>query len=104
MKVLSPFVIALLPLAVAAGRVQKLKLHKVAPTASNPEFEAAYLAQKYGGSVQLPLMGAGGASRRIAQPVNGNGEQLFWTQEDLKDGHKVPLSSMSRPCAVSSSC
>ena len=97
MKVLAPFVVALLPLAAAAGRVHKLKLHKVAPTASSPEFEVAYLAQKYGGNaaVQLPLMGAGG-SRRLAKPVNGEGEQLFWTQEELlKGGHSVPLSSTS---------
>ncbi|TFK43494.1 endopeptidase [Crucibulum laeve] len=91
---LTPFVLALLPFA-SAGRVHKLKLHKIAPTASNPEFEAAYLAEKYGASQQLqaPLMGAGGSGRRVARPAFQNGEQLFWTQEELKGGHGVPLSN-----------
>ncbi|TFK23274.1 endopeptidase [Coprinopsis marcescibilis] len=93
--ILSPLIVCLLPLAVAAGRVHKLKLHKTPAVASNPEFEVAYLAQKYApdAAVQLPLMGSGGAGRRVARPSSQNGEQLFWTQEDLKDGHKVPLSN-----------
>jgi len=83
------------PLVVAAERVHKLKLHKVEQTASNPQFEAAYLAQKYAANTfnQLPLMGAGGASRRLANPISQDGEQLFWTQEDLNSGHKVPLTN-----------
>ncbi|EAU84813.1 endopeptidase [Coprinopsis cinerea okayama7 len=91
---LTPIVLSLLPFTVAA-RVHKLKLHKVAPTASNPDFEVAYLSQKYGSSasVQLPLMGAGGAARRVARPDSRDGEQLFWTQDDLKNGHKVPLTN-----------
>jgi len=89
-----PLLAALFPLVVASDRVHKLKLHKVEQTASSPEFEVAYLAQKYGGNAlnQLPLMGAGGA-RRLARPPSREGEQLFWTQEELNDGHKVPLSN-----------
>ncbi|OCH94105.1 endopeptidase [Obba rivulosa] len=86
----------LLPL-VAADGVHKLKLHKVPPAVSNPALESAYLAEKYGGQAQLPLMGAGGYGRnvRLGRPTVEDGEELFWTQEDLvtEGGHTVPLSN-----------
>lgn len=89
----------LLPLAAAAGGVHKLKLSKLPQTLANPELESAYLVEKYGGEVQTPLMGAGGAGRnvRLARPSHQDGEPLFWTQEDAlaNGGHSVPLSSMS---------
>lgn len=87
-----PLALALLSF-VEASRIHKLKLHKLTPTTSNPEFESAYLAEKYGASSsqpQMPLLGVGGTGRRV---VKQNGEQLFWTQEELKGGHSVPLSS-----------
>jgi len=87
-----PLALALLSF-VEASRIHKLKLHKLPPTASNPEFESAYLAEKYGASgrqTQMPLLGVGGTGRRV---VMQNGEQLFWTQDEMKGGHSVPLSS-----------
>jgi saccharopepsin len=89
--------IALLPL-VSAGRIHKLKLQKLPPTASDPALESAYLAEKYGAPAQhpqIPLMGAGGVGRRVGHPAMRNDEQLFWTQEALNGGHGVPLSSPS---------
>ncbi|KAF9821163.1 hypothetical protein IEO21_00771 [Rhodonia placenta] len=87
----------LLPLAAAAGGVHKLKLSKLPQTLANPELESAYLVEKYGGEVQTPLMGAGGAGRnvRLARPSHQDGEPLFWTQEDAlaNGGHSVPLSN-----------
>jgi len=106
MKILSTVFLALLPLVVTA-RVHKLKLQKIEPVASNSEFEASYLAQKYGApnQVQLPMMGAGGAGRRIQRPTTSGDEPLFWTQESTgKGGHSVPLTGSSvrvltsRPC------
>lgn len=94
--ILSPVILALLPLVTA--KVHKLKLQKIPPTASNPDLETAYLAEKYGApaQVQFPLMGAGGSGRRVERPSTDNlGEPLFWTQEQLKGGHGVPLTSMS---------
>lgn len=88
--IFTPIFIGLLPL-VAAGRTHKLKLHKVPPTSASPALESAYLAEKYGAAQpqQSPLMGAGGSGRRI----NHLGEPLFWTQEEIQGGHKVPLTS-----------
>ena len=88
----APFFV--LPLAVSAG-VHKLKLQKLPPAISNPALESLYLAEKYGGQPQVPMMGAGGAGRnvRLDTSAEQDGEELFWTQE-LKKGHKVPLSSM----------
>ncbi|OBZ70430.1 putative vacuolar protease A [Grifola frondosa] len=82
----------------AADGVHRLKLKKVAPVASNPALESAYLAEKYGGGVsQMPLMGSGGLGRnvRVSRPTHKDGEELFWTQEDLisQGGHNVPLSN-----------
>jgi len=79
---------------VAADGIHKLKLQKLPPAINNPFLETAYLAQKYGavGPTQVPMMGAGGAGRRFARPGKKNGED-FWTQEELKGGHGVPLSS-----------
>jgi saccharopepsin len=76
--------------------VHKLKLQKIPSAASNPELESAYLAEKYGApqQVQFPLMGAGGSGRRVERPpTNSLGEPLFWTQEQLKGGHGVPLTN-----------
>jgi saccharopepsin len=39
------------------------------------------------------MMGAGGAGRRFARPGETNGEDLFWTQEELNAEHGVPLSN-----------
>jgi saccharopepsin len=91
---LAPIFAALLPVVFAA-RVHKLKLSKVAPALDNPELEAAYLAEKYGAPAQpqVPLMGAGGSGRRFDRPSKEGDDQLFWTQEQLKGGHSVPLSS-----------
>ncbi|CAK5263041.1 unnamed protein product, partial [Mycena citricolor] len=89
-----PAFLALLPFVSAS--VQKLKLSKVTPSAvSNPEAEAYYLAEKYGVAVQpqVPLMGAGGSGRRVSRPSSNGKEQLFWTQEDVKGGHSVPLTN-----------
>ena len=94
-SVLTPLL--LLPFASAAG-VHKLKLHKLALENTNPLLETAYLSEKYGAQLQLPLMGAGGSGRqlRVSRPsVNDNGEDLFWTQEMINGGHNVPLSSKS---------
>ncbi|KAG6837444.1 hypothetical protein H0H93_009538 [Arthromyces matolae] len=83
----TPLVLALLPF-VSAG-VHKLKLKKLAPAPSNPALETAYLADKYGDSLQSPLLGVGGAGRRLNRPSSKDGEQLLWTQ----GGHNVPLSN-----------
>ncbi|GLB33847.1 putative peptidase A1 family protein [Lyophyllum shimeji] len=87
----APFALALLPF-VSAG-VHKLKLKKLPPVHNNPALESAYLAEKYGAQLQTPLMGAGGAGRRVSRPTTKDGEPLFWTQESLKGGHNVPLSN-----------
>lgn len=84
----TPLLLALLPLANAAG-VHKLKLKKLPPASNNPALEGAYLAGKYGASFQSPLMGVGGTGRRLDRPTSKDGEPLMWTQ----DGHNVPLSS-----------
>ncbi len=93
----------LLPFVTAKGGVHKLKLRKLAPAANNPELEGAYLAQKYGAQHQMPLIGAGGAGRQLLvnRPThNEDGEQLLWTQNTVKGGHGVPLSSTCTPgCA-----
>ncbi|KIY49248.1 Asp-domain-containing protein [Fistulina hepatica ATCC 64428] len=82
--------LGLLPVAVFAD-LHRLKLKKLPPADSNPELEASYLAEKYGGRVQqMPLMGAGGSGRRLK---SADGQDLFWTQEMLKGGHDVPLTN-----------
>ena len=93
---LAPLV--LLPFAAANG-VHKLKLKKLPPASSNPAMESAYLAEKYGGRSQVPLMGSGiGRDVRISRPSVHDGEELFWIQDEfnLEGGHNVPLSSKSR--------
>ena len=90
---LAPLV--LLPFAAAEG-VHKLKLKKLAPAASNPALESAYLAEKYGGFAQTPLVGSSiGRNVRLARPTVKDGEELFWTQDEFtaEGGHNVPLSS-----------
>jgi len=95
MVIVSSFFLALLPF-VAASRLHKLRLHKLPanpPAAYSPELEAAYLAEKYGGApseMQMPL-GLGGLGR--VRPSTGGNKQLFWTQEELKGGHGVPLAN-----------
>ena len=80
----------LLPFVVAD--VHRLKLKKFSPTNADPTLETAYLSEKYGG--QTPIMGAGGVGRnvRLSRPHEEDG--LYWTQDELKGGHNVPLSSM----------
>ena len=79
----------LLPLV--AADLHRLKLQKIPPATSNPVLETAYLAEKYGGSSQAPIMGAGGSGRRLR--LDG-GDDLYWTQEEaIKGGHGVPLTS-----------
>lgn len=87
--ILVPFLFALLPLSQA--KVHRLKLKKLPPAASSPDLEALYLAEKYGlPQQQKPMM----AASRINRPAsNQDGEPLFYTQEELKGGHRVPLSS-----------
>jgi len=94
MIIVSPLVLALLPF-VTASRLHKLKLHKLPPVANNPALESAYLAEKYGvpPQIQMPLMGLGGSGRRLEKPTSDGHEQLFWTQEELKGGHNVPLTN-----------
>jgi len=86
---LSALVPLVLGLAASAGRVHKLKLQKIPAAAFNPDLEGSYLAEKYGSSIQTPLMGAGGSGRRISRPSSQDGEPLFWTQ----GGHGVPLTN-----------
>lgn len=86
----------LFPFVSAAG-VHRLKLQKIQLQNHNPLLETAYLAEKYGGQQQTPLMGAGGAGRqlRASRPSkNEDGDDLLWTQEMIfGGGHNVPLSS-----------
>ncbi|KAJ7023552.1 aspartic peptidase domain-containing protein [Mycena alexandri] len=91
---LNSFFLSLVPFVFAA-HVHKLKLTKVAHAVGNPEVEAAYLATKYGAPFQhqLPLMSAGGSGRRVDLPSDERDAQVFWTQEQLKSGHKVPLTN-----------
>ncbi|KAI0650814.1 aspartic peptidase A1 [Trametes meyenii] len=86
--------IALLPL-VAADGVHRMKLKKVAPAVNNPALESAYLAEKYGGSSQVPLGAGIGRNVRLSRPTIQDGEELFWTQEEFaaEGGHGVPLSN-----------
>jgi len=81
---------------VAADGVHRMKLKKLPLTASNPSLEAAYLAEKYGaiGQSQTPLMGSGGSGRNVRLGRPGQKDDgLFWTQDEVKDGHGVPLSN-----------
>ncbi|RDX55615.1 endopeptidase [Lentinus brumalis] len=90
---LAPLV--LLPFVAAEG-VHKLKLKKLAPAASNPALESAYLAEKYGGRSQVPLGGMGiGRNVRLSRPSVQDGEELFWTQDEftVDGGHGVPLTN-----------
>ena len=91
---LSPLFLALLPFVAASGG-HRLKLQKIPSAASNPDLESAYLAEKYGAlsQAQFPLIGAGGSGRRVQRPSTRNGEQLYWTQDEIKGGHGVPLTS-----------
>ncbi|KAJ7175184.1 aspartic peptidase A1 [Mycena crocata] len=89
---LNPILLALLPLVLASG-LHKVKLHKLAPTLKNPEFEAAYLAQKYGDPVQPAAnMGAGGSGCRFNN-LREHDSQVSWTREQSEGGHKVSLTN-----------
>jgi saccharopepsin len=84
------FAPALLALAsVAAGAVHKLPLKHI-PRPADADFraEAQSLAHKYGG--QTPL--GREPQLRFARPAE---DDLYRTQEQLKGGHSVPLSSTS---------
>ncbi|KAL1660288.1 aspartic peptidase domain-containing protein [Schizophyllum commune] len=88
--ILTSLFLGLLPAVYA--EVHKLQLQKIPATVGNPELESLHLAEKYGvvNEFQTPLMGAGGAGRRLK---NDAGEDLFWTQEHVKGGHGVPLTN-----------
>jgi len=94
---LAPILFVALPFT--AAEVHRLKLKKLPAVPSNHAMESAYLAEKYGAGPQsqgqLPLMGAGGAGRRVnvVPPGKQDGDELFWTQDLVKDGHSVPLSN-----------
>ncbi|KAK0491075.1 aspartic peptidase A1 [Armillaria novae-zelandiae] len=87
--------LALLPIVSATDGVHRLKLKKLPPTVNNPELESLYLAEKYGVPVhpQMPLMGAGGAGRRVDSAPSQKDGELFWTQEMINGGHGVPLTN-----------
>jgi len=88
--VLSIAVLATLAIPFVSAEVHKLKLNKVAPALGNPELETLHLAEKYGvPQRQAPLAGAGGSGRRLRQ----GDDDLFWTQDELKGGHSLPLSN-----------
>ncbi|KAK2466242.1 hypothetical protein APHAL10511_001884 [Amanita phalloides] len=87
--IFSPLVLALLPLA--GAKVHKLKLNKLPSVVPNPQLETAYLAEKYGAQLQTPILGAGGAGRHLQ--FDQNGEQIYWTQEEIQGGHNVPLNN-----------
>jgi saccharopepsin len=91
----SSLVSFLLLIPFAQAGVHKLKLNKLPPADRNPALESLYLSQKYGGDAQVSIAGAGGLGRQFASRPSKNeqGEDLFWTQEDLKGGHNVPLSN-----------
>ncbi|TRM67800.1 aspartic peptidase domain-containing protein [Schizophyllum amplum] len=90
--ILSSVLLGLLPIAVSA-EVHRLPLKKLPASLGNPDLESLHLAEKYGvlnNDLQSPLFGAGGAGRRLK---NDAGEDLFWTQEQVKGGHGVPLTN-----------
>ncbi|KIK68098.1 hypothetical protein GYMLUDRAFT_1015549 [Collybiopsis luxurians FD-317 M1] len=89
MVLLSVTAAALLSLPFASAEVHKLKLNKLPPAVGNPELEALHLAEKYGSPQQVPLAGSGGAGRRLRM----DNDDLYWTQEQLKGGHSLPLSN-----------
>ncbi|KAJ8076106.1 aspartic proteinase precursor [Marasmius tenuissimus] len=69
--------------------VYKLQLEKLPPSHPNPNLEALHLAEKYGSSSpQSPLMGTGDQESHFRES-----DGLYWIQETLKGGHKVPLSN-----------
>ena len=85
---LSGVVLAFLPFVSAA--IHRLPLQRLPRTIHNPDVESLYLAEKYGAPQQQSLN-----APHISRPTTLNGEQLFWTQEDVKEGHRVPLTSLS---------
>lgn len=99
-----PFAVAAAALLLAAftsAEVQRLKLNKVSSTQRNPELESLHIAEKYGSVYpqrQAPLAGADASGRLLRQTPGG--DDLFWTQEQVKSGHSAPLSSMSSPVSL----
>ncbi|KAF5390556.1 hypothetical protein D9757_002757 [Collybiopsis confluens] len=89
MVLLSVTAAALFSLPFASAEVYQLKLQKLPPAANNPELEALHLAEKYSVSAQTPLAGTGGAGRRL----NQGSEDLYWTQEQVRGSHSLPLSN-----------
>jgi saccharopepsin len=93
--VFAPVLLAPLALAsVAAGAVHKLPLKRI-PRPADADFraEAQALAHKYG---QTPL--AQEPQFRFARPADD--DDLYRTQELLKGGHSVPLSSTLSFCQL----
>lgn len=91
---LSLYLLFLSPL-VSAG-VHRLKLQKLSPSSLYPELESAFFAEKYASQSQS-LMGAGGQGHRISFTNRNDGGLDTATQENLKDGHGVPLESICSP-------
>jgi len=83
--------LALLPYASAGVHKMQLKKMPRQESLANPEAESQYLAQKYG--AQTPMMGADSSRLRAARPSQMDGEELYWTQEELSGGHTIPLSN-----------
>lgn len=98
---MAPFAVAatLLLVAFSSAEVHRLKLNKVSPAQRNPELESLHIAEKYGSVLypqrQVPLAGADHSGRLLRQTPGG--DELFWTQEQVKGGHSAPLRSMSSP-------
>ncbi|OCH87656.1 endopeptidase [Obba rivulosa] len=65
-----------LPLLAAAG-VHKLKLQKMQPMSMDPLLESAWLAHKYGGEPQVPVLGAGGLGRNMDTSSLGPGHTIL---------------------------
>ena len=83
--ILTSLFLGLLPAVYA--EVHKLQLQKIPATVGNPELESLHLAEKYGGRSQVPLMGSGiGRNVRLSRPSVQDGEELFWTQDELLKG------------------
>jgi saccharopepsin len=90
MVILSVAAAALLSLPFTSAEISRLKLNKVPLSLGNPELETLHLAEKYGAPQrQAPLAGFGGSGR----PMRMGDDDLFWTQDELKGGHSLPLSN-----------
>jgi saccharopepsin len=98
MVILTVAAAVLLSLPFTSAEIHRLKLNKVPLSLGNPELETLHLAEKYGAPQrQAPLAGFGGSGR----PMRMGDDDLFWTQEELKGGHSLPLSSTLPPIFLS---